>query len=312
MLKTTACVQAVHSASSSFQDETLVNVLRLFLAMACSPTCTLNGRLAIEIMSRGGDCWDHGSRAVKAASLAAASQCLRTLCAFLNDEAQEVLNGTPAAASSSKGGMMHGMAQAAAVYNEVIPVMQWLCSRLVEPRQAANSPTKRGGEPVQSPGSLFLTECILTLTSSLPKNVQTNPHFTSFLWQKFCPTLAAALGSPGRVNMDKKFTYKCVYMAIWEHSLRGGEPIKFIDYSFVINRDAIHLVETESRGFFTGPGLDGPQARCVYLTAVQLVRIAGAQGSLRPMLEALFHRIVLLPSQTNRTEPLRCVKEIFK
>lgn len=199
LLKTTACV-SVHS-SSSFQDETMVNVLRLFLAMACSPTCTLNGRIAIEIMSRGGDCWDHGSRAVKAASLAAASQCLRTLCAFLKDEAQEVLNGTPA---SSKG--LHGMAQAAAVYNEVIPVMQWLCSRLVEPRQAA-SPAKKS-EQHQSPGSLFLTECILTLTSALPKNVQTNPHFTSFLWQKFCPTLAAALGSPGRVNMDKKFTYK--------------------------------------------------------------------------------------------------------
>lgn len=77
-------------------------------------------------------------------------------------------------------------------------------------------------------------------------------------------------------------------------------------------RDAIHLLENESRGFFTGPGLEGPQARCVYLTAIQLVRIAGAQGSLRPMLEALFHRIVLLPAQSNRTEPLRCVKEIFR
>lgn len=57
-------------------------------------------------------------------------------------------------------------------------------------------------------GSLYLTECVLTLTTALPKNVQTNPHFTAFLWQKFCPTLAAALGSPGRVNLDKKFTYK--------------------------------------------------------------------------------------------------------
>lgn len=77
-------------------------------------------------------------------------------------------------------------------------------------------------------------------------------------------------------------------------------------------RDAVHLLENESRGFFTGNGLEGPQARCVYLTAIQLVRIAGAQGSLRPMLEALFHRIVLLPAHSNRTEPLRCVKEIFR
>lgn len=77
-------------------------------------------------------------------------------------------------------------------------------------------------------------------------------------------------------------------------------------------RDALHMIENEARGFFTGPGLDGPQARCVYLTAIQLLRIAGAHGSLRPMLEALFHRMLLLPAPQNRTEPLRCVREIFQ
>lgn len=192
LLRTTASI-SVHS-SSSFNEETLVNVLRLFLAMACSPTCTLNGRLLIEILSRCGECWEHGVRAVRAASLAAASQCLRTICAFLHDEAEEVLSAaTPTGIAS--------VAQASAVYNEVIPVMQWLCSRLVEPK--IGSPKKQ-----ETSGSLYLTECILTLTTALPRNVQTNPHFTAFLWQKFCPTLAAALGSPGRVTLDKKFSYK--------------------------------------------------------------------------------------------------------
>ncbi|XP_055842958.1 brefeldin A-inhibited guanine nucleotide-exchange protein 3 [Episyrphus balteatus] len=250
-------------------EDTVVNVLRLFLAMACSPTCTLNGRLLIEILSRCGECWEAGSRAIRAASLAAASQCLRTFCAFLIDEAEEVKKTAPA-------GLMT-ISQASAVYNEVIPVMQWLCSRIIEPR--VGSPKKN-----EACGSLYLTECILTLSSALPRNVHANPHFTSFLWQKFCPTLAAALGSPGRVNLDKKFTYK----------------------------DALHLIENEARGFFTGPGLDGPQARCVYLTGIQLLRIAGAHGSLRPMLEALFHRMLLLPAPQNRTEPLKCVREIFK
>lgn len=174
-------------------EDTVVNVLRLFLSMACSPTCTLNGRLLIEILSRCGECWENGSRAIRAASLAAASQCLRTFCAFLKDEAEEVQKTAPAGLIS--------VAQASAVYNEVIPVMQWLCSRLIEPRV---------GTPKKSDacGSLYLTECILTLVTSLPRNVHSNPHFTSFLWQKFCPTLAAALGSPGRINLDKKFTYK--------------------------------------------------------------------------------------------------------
>lgn len=111
-------------------------------------------------------------------------------------------------------------AQATAVYNEVIPVMQWLCSRLIEPRYGKAFLIKKTKNifnlfvcRISSPkkndtgGSLFLTECILSLASTLPRNVQTNPHFTAFLWQKFCPTLAGALGSPNRVNLDKKFTY---------------------------------------------------------------------------------------------------------
>ncbi|XP_059616193.1 brefeldin A-inhibited guanine nucleotide-exchange protein 3 [Phlebotomus argentipes] len=265
LLRATANVTTAQS-----NEDTLVHVLRLFLAMACSPTCTLNGRLLIEILCRCGENWENGTRAVRAASLAAASQCLRTFSAFLKDETEEIMRTAPGALVTAS--------QAAAVYNEVIPVMQWLCSRLVEPR-VSGSPKR-----TESNGTLFLTECILTLTISLPRDVQSNPHFTAFLWQKFCPTLAASLGSPGRVNLDKKFTY----------------------------RDALHIIESETRGFFTGPGLDGPQARCVYLTAIQLLRIAGTQGSLRPMLEALFHRMLLLPASQNRTEPLRCVREIFK
>lgn len=72
------------------------------------------------------------------------------------------------------------------------------------------------------------------------------------------------------------------------------------------------MIENETRGFFTGPGLEPPQARCIYLTAIQLLRIAGAQNSLRPMLEALFHRMLLLPLPQNRSDPLKCVKDIFR
>jgi len=54
-------------------------------------------------------------------------------------------------------------------------------------------------------------------------------------------------------------------------------------------RDALHIIESENRGFFTSPGLDGPQARCIYLTGVQLLRIAGAHGSLRYVLLFVFN-----------------------
>lgn len=247
-------------------DETVVNVLRLFLSMACSPNVTLNGRLLIEVLSRCGEFWEYGTRSCKAASLASASQCLRTFCSFLKDEAEELKRTAPSGSN---------LLATTTIYNEVIPVMQWLCSKLIEPNN---------GTPKKQHSSLFLMECILTLTSSLPHDVHSSSHFTAFLWKTFCPSLSASLGLPGRVNIDKKFSYK----------------------------DAIHIIESENRGFFTRPGLDGAEAKCVYLTAVQLLRIAGAQGSLRPVLEALFHRMLLLPLPQNRSEPLRCVRDAFK
>ena len=118
-------LRSTSSISAQGNEDNIVNVLRLFLSMACAPTCTLNGRLLIEVLSRCGECWENGSRAVKCASLATASQCLRTFCTFLKDEAEDL---TRTALPGSAIGL------ATAVYNEVIPVMQWLCSKLIEPR----------------------------------------------------------------------------------------------------------------------------------------------------------------------------------
>lgn len=236
--------------------------------MACSSNVTLNGRLLIEVLSRCAEYWEYGTRSVKASSLAAGSQCLRTFCNFLKDEADEL----------KRTAGCNNLVATATIYNEVIPVMQWLCSKLIDSGNATTA------TPKKQQSTLFYIESILTLTSSLSSDVHSSPHFTAFLWKTFCPNLAASLGSPGRVNIDKKFSY----------------------------RDAINIIESENRGFFTRPGLEGPEAKCVYLTAIQLLRIAGAQGSLRPVLEALFHRMLLLPCPSNRAEPLRCVRDAFK
>lgn len=190
--------------NSNSNEENIVSIMRIFLTMACSPACTLNGRILTEILNCCGECWrstNVNSVAIKAASLASASQCLRTFCSFLQEETEEVKKTVPVGLITQS--------QATAVYNEVIPVMQWLCSRLLEQQSNLghpNSPSTSSnhGKHGENNYSVYLTECILTITSSLPPNVHANPHFTSFLWQKLCPTLAAVLGSPIRLVTDKK------------------------------------------------------------------------------------------------------------
>ena len=52
-------------------------------------------------------------------------------------------------------------------------------------------------------------------------------------------------------------------------------------------------------------------AKIIYGIATELVRLFGNEITLRPVLEAIFHRILLLPKPEKRRESLKAVKDLI-
>ncbi|KAI8439609.1 hypothetical protein MSG28_013335 [Choristoneura fumiferana] len=217
-----------------------VQIFRMYLSLALSPRRTLNGRLCV---------WACG----RCAEAAAAAPPL------LSD-------GSP---------LDRNHIVAVGCYSEVIPVIQYLCSRLSETQLI----------PKQNPVALFFLDCLLTLMSSLSEKVSDNSHFMTFLWQKFCPSLISFLGTP---RVDKNIKSR-------EHE---G-----------------HLVDDSGRGsgaLVCAPSFNSKQAKAVYSIANQLIRLVGSTSNLRPVLEALYHRMLLYPPISHRVEPLRSTRELLQ
>ncbi|KAI4492341.1 hypothetical protein M0802_009851 [Mischocyttarus mexicanus] len=262
--------QMLHTMSSmlSQSDDTQTDMLKVLLQVACSPYWTMNGRLIIAILTTCSEAFENGNQAVRTAAQAATSQTLRSFCLFLDEECQEMDEN----AKRNKNVRERGVS----CFNEALPILQYICSKLDEAQKQFCYSNARNSSTV-----VFLLECLHTLISSLPQKIHTNAHFTTFLWQKFCPALIAFLGTP---RVDKTFT-----------SREGKEN--------EVGRGSGYLA--------TSLSFDSHQAKTVYSIGTELVRLVGCVGPLRPVLESVFHRMLLYPPLQQRLEPLKALKELL-
>ncbi|XP_069142688.1 brefeldin A-inhibited guanine nucleotide-exchange protein 3-like isoform X2 [Argopecten irradians] len=127
----------------------------------------------------------------------------------------------------------------------------------------------------------LLLEGVYTVISNSPVSIREYKPFQEVLWKFLCPCLISLLGTP-----------KSERSAIIPKSLED--------------------VGRGSGCSLTAPNLQVSTAKTIYSIAVRLVDLMGPVTSLRPVLESLFHRMLLYPPPQHRLDALKAVKELLK
>ncbi|CAL1288840.1 unnamed protein product [Larinioides sclopetarius] len=166
----------------------------------------------------------------------------------------------------------NGFSLVDSVIEELYPVLHFTCEKLKDINQ-----NRTKGD------CSLLLQCILSILQNIKINVFESSQFINFVWQELSPLLVTLLGSP---KTDKNIVSS-------HQSCEMNE----------IGRGSGCLA--------AAPSFQSVNAKTIYSNAIELVRLTGSVGSLRPVLESLFHRMLLYPPVQHRLEALKAVKELF-
>ncbi|RXN22857.1 brefeldin A-inhibited guanine nucleotide-exchange 3-like protein [Labeo rohita] len=167
-----------------------------------------------------------------------------------------------------------------ALYEDVVMVLTVFCDKL---------------ESVSNENQLLqllYLECILSMVSSCPPTMHLHRNFADLIWKQLCPTLVVIMGNPAS---DKTIT-----------SAHGGQSQ---------DSDAAQGTAVLDQGRGSGcsssaPVMIGPVVRTICYVAAELVRLVGCVESMKPVLQSLYHRILLYPPPQHRVEAIKIMKEI--
>ncbi|TRY96964.1 hypothetical protein DNTS_033571 [Danionella cerebrum] len=135
---------------------------------------------------------------------------------------------------------------------------------------------------------LLYLECILSMLNSSPPTMHQQRSFTDLIWKQLCPALVVIMGNPAS---DKSIT-----------SAHLGQ-----------SQDSDGAVSDQGRGSgcsSSAPSMIGPVVRTICYVAAELVRLVGCVESMKPVLQSLYHRILLYPPPQHRVEAIKIMKEV--
>uniref|UniRef100_A0A670Y8N2 ARFGEF family member 3 n=1 Tax=Pseudonaja textilis TaxID=8673 RepID=A0A670Y8N2_PSETE len=175
---------------------------------------------------------------------------------------------------------IHNVKLMSSFCDDVVSVFMVLCEKL----QTAISENRQL--------QLLYLECILSMLNSFSSTMHHHKGFTDLIWKQLCPALIVILGNPVH---DKTITSA--------HSSTGHEA-----------DSPSSGVSDHGRGSgcsTTAPALSSPVARTIYYIAAELVRLVGSVESMKPVLQSLYHRMLLYPPPQHRVEAIKIMKEIL-
>ncbi|XP_036850705.2 brefeldin A-inhibited guanine nucleotide-exchange protein 3 isoform X1 [Manis javanica] len=265
----------------SLNEDLQVEVMKVLLCTTYTPTFDLSGSAVLkvaEVCIETYICSCH-QRSINTAVRATLSQMLSDLTSQLRQRQENTIIENPDVPQDfrNQGSTVESLC------DDLVSVLAVLCEKL----QAAINDTQQL--------QLLYLECILSVLSSSSSSMRLHRGFTDLIWKNLCPALIVILGNPVQ---DRTISSA--------HGSGAGTG--------VVSDAAGSGVADHGRGSgcsSSAPALSGPVARTVYYVAAELVRLVGSVDSMKPVLQSLYHRVLLYPPPQHRVEAIKIMKELL-
>ncbi|XP_043943030.1 brefeldin A-inhibited guanine nucleotide-exchange protein 3 [Protopterus annectens] len=264
----------------SLSEDLQVEVMKVLLCITCSSTFDLKGSSVLKIAEVCIETYVAScrQRSINTAVRATLSQMLSDLTLQLRQKQENGTTETQELPEELQSKAV--VTDLESLREDVVSVLSVFCEKL------------QGVINDNQQLQLLYLECILSMLSSSSRSIHSHKGFTDLIWKQLCPALIVILGNPAN---DKTIT-----------SAHGAN-------SFEMDSTPSG-VSDHGRGSgcsSTAPAPIGPVARTIYCIAAELVRLVGCMESMKPVLQSLYHRILLYPPPQHRVEAIKIMKEIL-